>query len=476
MIDIQKAIIKYKGRSDYERFYGDVDGTRYFFMENGTLPNGNMIGSTELVEVIEPTATASSLGVLNPEGKVVIPFQNKMIKPINDRLLLVELSKPVSKSVSESLASRSDPLAATRLVNTAAAIKEKMNEKLGTEGRFVFNDQFSEASIFTNDGQNVMNDQYYSYIGTKDDNIYLTKNTVDSPIDEYAINAPFMKDDIFATAPRVEPENALDLKQVVVDKQDIDTAVENTVLGDNAEEVLEETATEEKVAEAVPEKDSKVVAFPTVETERKLEGLPTVQPVKIVENTISDFPSISKNELETGEQDLFKEEADTDFSVSDESLEKAENTLLAHDEVQPKSNNLEMQKHSTLDSEVSDYYTSEGSIFQDATSAFAELITQNKELKSKNTELKEKNEVLETRLSASRAKFIRYEKAVGNLEARVQSQDAVIADQEEELMQLRRQLQGKQDFVKLLDEARGLLGSDSDVAYSENRGYGKKAA
>lgn len=473
MMDIQKAIIKYKGRSDYERFYGDVDGTRYFFMENGTLSNGNMIGSTELVEVIEPTATASSLGVLSPEGNVVIPFENKLIKPINDRLLLVELSKPVSKSVSESLASRSDPLAATRLVNTAATIKEKMNEKLGAEGRFVFNDQFSEASIFTNDGQNVMNDQYYSYIGMNADSIYLSKNTVDSPIDEYGINAPFMKDDIFATAPRVEPEQALDLKQVVVDKQDIDTAIENTAHEDNTEEVLEETSLEEKKEEPSQEK-SKVVAFPPIENKHDLNKLPTVQPVKIVENNISDFPSVSEDELETRKKDIFKDEEDTEFSISEESLEKAEHTLFAHDEVQRKADIQKMQKNSTLGSEVSDYYTSEGSIFQDATSAFAELITQNKELKSKNTELKEKNEVLETRLSASRAKFIRYEKAVGNLEARVQSQDAVIADQEEELIQLRRQLQGKQDFVKLLDEARGLLGSD--VGYSESRGYGKKAA
>ena len=147
-MQIQKGIVKYKDRSDIICTYGLTDdGKQYYFLDGNTTSNGNIVASTVLVEAIDPLVGASSVGLIDPNGNVVIPFENKSIKVINDDLLLVEKANSTTPSVVEAIQLRSDPLAATRLVTTPAAIKEKINAKMGSEGRFVFNDQFSEATI-----------------------------------------------------------------------------------------------------------------------------------------------------------------------------------------------------------------------------------------------------------------------------------------------------------------------------------------
>ena len=68
-----------------------------------------------------------TIGVIDKEGNVVIPFENKMIKAIAPNLLLVERANSTTPSVVEAIKLRSDPLAATKLVTTPATIKDQIN-------------------------------------------------------------------------------------------------------------------------------------------------------------------------------------------------------------------------------------------------------------------------------------------------------------------------------------------------------------
>ena len=189
-MQIQKGLVKYKDRTDIVCTYGIAnDGKQYYFLDENSISNGNIIASTALVEAIDPVVVASAIGVIDKEGNVVIPFENKMIKAIAPNLLLVERANSTTPSVVEAIKLRSDPLAATKLVTTPATIKDQINSKMGSEGRFVFNDQFSEATIYNIDGKNLLNGEYYSFIGFKGANtLYLSKNTVESPVVEFVLD------------------------------------------------------------------------------------------------------------------------------------------------------------------------------------------------------------------------------------------------------------------------------------------------
>ena len=171
-MQVQKGLVKYKDRSDFLCTYGITeDGKTYYFLDGQAIPNGNIVATTVLVEAIDPLAMASSIGLIDANGNVIIPFENKAIKTIANDLLLVEKATPVTESVIEAIELRSDPQSASRLVTTPAVIKENMNAKMGAEGRFVFNDQFSEATICDINGNNLVDGELYSFVGVAQDKL-----------------------------------------------------------------------------------------------------------------------------------------------------------------------------------------------------------------------------------------------------------------------------------------------------------------
>ncbi len=168
---IQKGIVQYKDRNDIECLYGITDdGRTYYFLDatdTRKLANGNRIVSTELVEAIDPMVKASHVGLIDENGNEVIECNNRSIRSISDEALLVEPAEAKSASVIEANALRTDPLSATRLVSTPSTIKEKINAMMGPGGRYIFNDQFSEATICDINGTNLVNGEFYSFIGVE---------------------------------------------------------------------------------------------------------------------------------------------------------------------------------------------------------------------------------------------------------------------------------------------------------------------
>ena len=235
-MQIQKGLVKYKDRSDIVCTYGlTEEGRQYYFLDNTSMSNGNIIASTVLVEAIDPVVVASSVGVIDANGEVVIPFENRSIKPVMDGLVLVEIANSTTPSVVEANSLKSDPLAATKLVTTPATIKDKINAKMGAEGRFIFNDQFSEATICDYSGNNILDNQYFSFIAIKNnETLYLSKNTVDSPVLEYSIpNRMFV----------AQSEIPLDVQNTDVTQETIDVAMnaseQQVTVGFNADDITE---------------------------------------------------------------------------------------------------------------------------------------------------------------------------------------------------------------------------------------------
>lgn len=262
---IQKGIVKYKDRTDIVCTYGVTDaGVQYYFLDEKDekkFSNGNRIASTELVEAIDPMYKASHIGVIDSVGNVVIPFDNKSIRPVNDDIILVEKAKPVSQSVIDAINLKSDPLAATKLVSTPATIKDKLNSKMGPEGRYVFNDQFSEATVYDINGNNLVNDECFSFIGLANGKLYFSKNTVDSEITEYSVLPPEVQSDVTPASDTKE----IDVGDVSVSKDVIEGALNNETAQESvAEEPTKLDEKEEHVQETV-QNDSLVM--PSVEAD-----------------------------------------------------------------------------------------------------------------------------------------------------------------------------------------------------------------
>ena len=211
---IQKGMVKYKDRNDIICIYGVTDeGKTYYFLNNDgiSFTNGNYVASTELVEAIDPMYKASKVGVINSEGKEVIPCENKGVKPITDEVILVEKAVPTTESVLQAIEHRSDSLHAAQLVSTPAQIKDSIYHEMGNDGRFLFNDQFAEATVYDINGNNLVNGEVYSFIAMNNDHLYLSKNVPESPVVRFALSEKKVEETVFAEKTEVEVPDSISL-------------------------------------------------------------------------------------------------------------------------------------------------------------------------------------------------------------------------------------------------------------------------
>ena len=300
---IQRGIVKYKERDDIECPYGITDdGRQYYFLDSKDekkFSNGNRIASTALVEAVDPMVKASNIGVIDDNGREVIPFHHRSIRPINDDIVLAEIAEPVSSTVIEANQLRSDPTAASKLVSIPALIKDKLYAKMGDEGRFLFNDQFSEATVYDINGNNLVNDEYFSFIGIGGGKLFFSKNTADSEITEYSILPPEVQSD-------VTPENdsqEIDVADVSVSEDTVEQALasENVMndipfpFGDEIPPVEEEAVSEEVGIPPVEEEVvSEEVAVPPVEEEVVSEEVvvPPVEEESVALDSVASSTSI----------------------------------------------------------------------------------------------------------------------------------------------------------------------------------------
>lgn len=350
---IQKGIVKYKDRNDIVCFYGVTDdGRQYYFLDETDekkFSNGNRIASKLLVEAIDPMVKASNIGVVNEAGEEVISFDNKSIKPINNDIILVEKSQPVSQSVIAANEMRSDPAFATQLVSTPATIKSKLNVKMGSEGRYLFNDQFSEATVCDINGNNLVNNEYFSFIGMTREKLYFSKNTVDSMITEYSILPPEVQSDITPNSDKNEinvgevdipsdvVENALNEKQEEINvNQDeqkeesenvqgairTDDIVIPSIGSDDEEEKEKEEDNLETVSDEDFENEEDSQNKDKKEIDSNLEKNPLVAEdisTEVVENEKEAKELVTNPDEEDESEDL--EEQQIDFSDTDENEE-----------------------------------------------------------------------------------------------------------------------------------------------------------
>mgnify|MGYP004629347747 CR=1 FL=1 len=323
-MEILKGKVQDPGFPDTEVTYLKTDdGKTYFFIENGTLKNGNIISTPILKEGIGH-APYTSLGLIDKEGNVLIPFENKNIKVLSDDLLLVEKAKPTTQSVVDAASKQTDPLSAAELIQTSDTIKSQMKSVMGSNSSYVFDNQFSEAALFTASGVNLANN-YFSFIGLSNGAYYMSQNVVGSPISKY---------DPYANAANQAQEETNQVDSQESNNEQIEqqeSSVENTIQNesfnnqapllpdinmDNQEQSqenqqnLEETA---KKDEQKIEKKSENIAIPDIE-------IPSIQKPELdTDNEMSNQESnISSEDVNVSNNDTSNIDSQQEISENNE--------------------------------------------------------------------------------------------------------------------------------------------------------------
>lgn len=434
MMQVQKGQVKYKDRTDIICTYGVVDnGKQYYFLDGEKLGKGRIVASTALVEAIDPMVSASNIGVIDSDGNVIIPFEYKAIKPVVDKAMIVENVNPVTPSVIEAAGLRKDPLAATRLVTTPATIKEKVNAKMGPGGRFLFNDQFSEASVYDLDGKNLLDNKLYSFIGYNNGNLYLANNTPNTDVLTYSFDK---NNDIDAVD---TVEDTLDVKEMGVPTEVID-------------EALSDDGSEEKNLHPVEFNNDK----PNFDN--------------------SDFPDVpiedvDDKEVETNDFSLPK--VDNDMVIKTPVFKPNPVSLFNGVELEEddKDFSMENKNDSLFSSNLIDNTSAvDDSIIEDTATVMSGLIDQNKRQKRI---IAEREKQIDGLLDFKKKAFGENKTLVENneslkkkvrvLEKESLSSSEKIAELEREIQRLKSQVAGKDDLAKLIADAKNLLGDSSDI-------------
>lgn len=501
---VQKGLVKYKDRSDILCTYGTTeDGKTYYFLDGEKLSNGYIVASTALVEAIDPLVVASSIGVIDINGNVIVPFENKSIKPVNDKFLLIENSNPITKSVLDTIAMRKDPLAATKLVSTSAAIKEKMYSKMGPKGKFVFNDQFSEVKLADLNGNNLCGDKFFSFVGINDKSIFLSGNTVESEIIEYPlvkeVNENIKTDD-----------NDLDVRDFKVEKKMIDEAMDNESAQNiftpvqNVSSEVKELGDENSVnSEAIVPDVSSVDSSPIEEKNTVTDN--TISNQSIEEKTVEEddidereiapasFDKIATNDSSLDEFTAVNDEINNsnddsfrsiDDNKSDYTYDIDNNPKNIFEEEANDSDNfnfadilndkrpIEKKRDFSLDDDYSD--NSRDTVFEDTAVVMNKMISQIEEQRHTMADYEEKlKKLTDFRRKAfeeNKKLVTRYEslfREYKSMEDEVSKMQNMIEKQREEIKSLRSQVAGKNELVKLLSKAQSLLDDDYDRGYSK---------
>ena len=288
-VSFERAKVEYNGAPDLYVDYVIVKANgqevNYYLLNDQRIEKGHglYIVSTNLKEAVDASVPRSHIGIIDDKANVVIPCNNKTVKVIDGKFLLVVRNEPETDSVKEAVLASKDQSATEKMVNANATIKDKVNKEMGS-GKFILNDLLSEGTIYSLDGENLLDGKYYSFIGMNDHAFYLATNVSDADVEVVGFDGakniipPIVQPD-GPVLPALDNAQPLDVSSVSVPKEDIDEALEKAP--------VEEVPAVESSTKATPAVEASSLETPEVSAETApVEKTPEVS----AESTLEDAP------------------------------------------------------------------------------------------------------------------------------------------------------------------------------------------
>lgn len=476
-LEEKKNNVKYQGRDDYEVVYYDVPetGKKYFFLDGGKqrLKNGNVIATTNLKVAIDANKPEelADIGVVNPDGQEVIPFDNKRIKAINDELLLAEPTMPVNENVTKAIADRGNPTEATRLVNAANTIKEKLNSNMGSEGKYIFNDLFSEATIYNIDGNNVVNGEYYSFIGMNNENLFLSKNDPESEIVTVPLGTKVeetMVED--TTSQEMVEENNLDVSGVQLDENVVDEAFNNE---SQNETIVEELPTENLEEETPSEESVETMDDEVLEENTVAEGpVEEVLETPVEESNMDEVVSMPTEETveEPVSEEIVEDQGiEENYDITEEPIQDIDAEEYNFDDSKVQIDSIygnDSFDNFVEESDFTDTDMAEGTeIIEKMINKVKEQDTKISSLEKELNEQKEINRNVLRKAKEQEEKINALNEVNDKLEDKSNYYKRAAVTLSDENKSLRVQLEDKDKLLEMLNEAKKLLNGEEEPKY-----------
>lgn len=312
-VSFERAKVEYNGAPDLYVDYVIVKANgqevNYYLLNDQRIEKGHglYIVSTNLKEAVDASVPRSHIGIIDDKANVVIPCNNKTVKVIDGKFLLVVRNEPETDSVKEAVLASKDQSATEKMVNANATIKDKVNKEMGS-GKFILNDLLSEGTIYSLDGENLLDGKYYSFIGMNDHSFYLATNVSDANVEVVGFDGaknmipPIVQPD-GPVLPTLDNAQRLDVSSVSVPKEDIDEALEKAPV---EEAPAVESSTELTSAVEAPSLESPevgaepapVVEIPEISTESTLEETPVAEEKSEEQPTEVQSEVASENKVE----------------------------------------------------------------------------------------------------------------------------------------------------------------------------------
>jgi hypothetical protein len=259
-------------------------------------------------------------------------------------MLLVEISKPVSSNVVDASTNGSN------IVADAAYIKEQMNT-LSNNMNFLFHDHTGEATIYDSNGNNLLNNEYYSYIGlVENDGIYLSKNIPNSGILKLPLASDEVKKENIAEENKYQEENPFENPSVNISNDDYH----------------------------IPDAIEPSVSIPEVKEDNQ----------EVQDN--NQYPDTNQDKINFDSNDTL--ETDNTSDITDTPMDINTDLDTSHSDFNIQDDNADTSINSNVEEEVNDnnvYDTNSNNVLGDATELVKKLTDLAKSLQEENKRLKE---------------------------------------------------------------------------------------
>ena len=401
-MEIKNGLVQWNGRNDIPCSYVDMeDGSRYYIKQD--LSNGNHIVTTSLLEAVDPMTKAQNIGLIDKDGNMIISSNNSSIKVIDDDLLLVVPSEAVSENVKEAISLRLDPLAATRLVSTPAQIKEKINAKMSAEGRYELYDQFQEGTLCDANGNNLLNDEYYSFVAKDNDKILLAKNSVDTDVIEFSVSDKKIVEEnkeVVPTEAVEQVEVTEPVTEVVTEEvsKDDEIPYEFNFVYENGEDLGEEVS--------IPVEETPITndfSFDEITNETPTEVVDMGEGAEVTEEVSTDRESDIDKRLDAWNEkytNMNSELSQFESQMRQEPEDRFAGSELHEDSIETVEDEDYTQDYSDVEDNI---VSEENTTYSDAANVIRSLMQNGSELKEELNRTKEERDTIREELDKAKA-------------------------------------------------------------------------
>ena len=317
-MEIKKGISQMEEYPNVEiNYVVPKDGNMYYVLKDGQLQNGAIIATLDPKYAIDENNETDSVGVFSESGDVLIDFDKEKIEKVNDELLLVVNSHPVTEEVNSAILRKETEDDSVQANNKN--VEQKLLEEMGPTGKIIFSNPYKEANVYAIDSYNNKLGLDCSVIGKNDTGLYFHTNDITTETKVIKLANP--SENIAEEEIKLEDGFKISDEELNnISFEDVDK-----MINENNDNKLEESSTndEEVVEDSILESKSSEEALSSTE-DKVLDNA-----IELINKYMEEINKLNQRikeleDIQTKQEQLIKEQEEK-MRENEERLSKEEN-------------------------------------------------------------------------------------------------------------------------------------------------------